>query len=73
MDGRVIKKTQVRMTGTRRLEPGHNASQTCDESTGEAPAPAVARIVDAGPDGALIEITCPCGQVSYVRCDYAPQ
>lgn len=72
MAGRVIKKTQVRMTGSRSLAaPAHDVQQPCETHCGQSTA--AARIVDAGPDGALIEITCSCGQVSYVRCDYAPQ
>ncbi len=68
MVGRVIKKTQVRMAGSRSLEPAGDTPLPC----GDAPAQAGARIVETADDGALIEVTCSCGRVTYVRCDYAP-
>jgi len=30
-----------------------------------------ARIVQTHPQYAIIEVTCPCGKTTYVRCEYA--
>jgi len=30
-----------------------------------------ARIVQTHPQYAIIEVTCPCGKMTYVRCEYA--
>lgn len=75
---RVIKNEQVRMAGPRRLDQAEFAAgngltgtrQTGDALTDTLPTQAAARIVEMGPTSALIEVTCPCGQKSYVRCDY---
>ena len=70
---RVIKNDQVRMAGPRRLD---QASRPAGPPPGgevlmDTPqTQATARIVEMGPASALIEVTCPCGQKSYVRCDY---
>ena len=67
---RVIKNEQVRMAGPRRLDQvGAAAAGGPAGAAGGEPA-AGARIVEMGPTSALIEVTCPCGQKSYVRCDY---
>jgi hypothetical protein len=29
------------------------------------------RIVESHPEYAVIEVTCPCGRTTHVRCDYA--
>jgi len=65
---RVIKNEQVRMAGPRRLDQA--AAGNALAGTLQAEPAAGARIVEMGPTSALIEVTCPCGQKSYVRCDY---
>jgi len=35
-------------------------------------APARIRIAENHPEYALVEMTCSCGKITYVRCDYAP-
>jgi len=40
--------------------------------SGASPAAAGrARIVQSHPDHVVLEITCPCGRTTQVRCDYA--
>jgi hypothetical protein len=33
-------------------------------------APSV-RVTENDPEHAVIEVTCPCGQTTYIRCEYA--
>jgi len=47
------------------------ATATAPETVGCAPEQARARIVENHPDFALVELTCPCGRTTYVRCEYA--
>jgi hypothetical protein len=35
-------------------------------------APSV-RVAQNHPQYAVIEVTCPCGQTTYIRCEYAPK
>lgn len=59
----VLKKSQVRLAPEDSGPPG-------------APTPATrgaqARLLRDGADGAVIEVTCPCGRKVQVRCLYAP-
>jgi hypothetical protein len=59
----VLKKSQVRLAPEDSEGPGAAAP---------AARGARARILSDGPDGAVIEVTCPCGQKTQVRCLYAP-
>jgi len=50
------------------LEPP--AEPRSKEPPAHAGVPAV-RVAQTHPEYAVIEITCPCGKTTYVRCDYA--
>ena len=39
---------------------------------GTGPPQARARIAESNAEYALIELTCACGQTTYLRCDYEP-
>ncbi len=63
MTGGIVKKDNVKMADDPR-------------NLGQAPAgmsspQSAARILEQDEAGALIEITCACGERTYLRCDYA--
>jgi RNA:NAD 2'-phosphotransferase (TPT1/KptA family) len=68
--GHVLKANQVRLDEPVRLTidaaaaPDQGVSRQCRGQ------PRV-RIVETNPDSAVIEVTCSCGKVAHVRCDYA--
>ncbi len=66
---RVLKANEVEMSGTYSLATGSPSSSTALEST-SAQGPAGARIVEQHPQYTLLEITCACGHVMQVKCDY---
>jgi hypothetical protein len=67
---RVLKADEVAVEGPLQLSidpltlPG-------GENPSSASAEARARIVQSHAQYAVIELTCPCGKKSYLRCDYA--
>ncbi|MFW6132403.1 MAG: hypothetical protein ACOC8F_00795 [Planctomycetota bacterium] len=64
----VIKRDRVRLSGRRAIGPAGARA-----SAGEGGSPAgepKARIVEQDQDAALIEVTCPCGRKTYLRCTY---
>ena len=68
--GRILKSSEVEVEGCIRLdlaatEPGPTKSVTAGSP------PARARLVEDHPDFAVIEVTCSCGQKTYLRCEYA--
>jgi hypothetical protein len=66
--GRIIKHHKVEITGSVLLEIDTTA---VSESTGHAGHPAQARIIEQHADRAILEVTCGCGQVVRIQCDYA--
>jgi len=67
----VLKANEVRSAGPMQLplQPGPA------QPAGAAPVasgPACVRIAENHPEYALVEVTCSCGKITYIRCDYAP-
>jgi len=66
-----VKANRVRVDKPLRLgidaagTPGHAGSCASD-------VPARVRITQSGSDFAVVEVTCSCGKVIQVRCEYAP-
>ena len=72
MGRHVLKNSEVQFAGSYQL--GMNAGATAKPSAAtSAPEAAQARIVKAGEDFALLEVTCKCGHTTLVRCEYAAQ
>jgi hypothetical protein len=67
----VLKANEVQPAGPMQLSLDPGAAP----QVGTAPtttAPARVRIAENHPEYALIEVTCSCGKITYVRCDYTP-
>jgi hypothetical protein len=62
----VLKKSQVKLAGPRRIGPGQPLAAA---RTAAAPR---AQIVEQDDSHALIEIICPCGAKALLHCDFAP-
>jgi hypothetical protein len=65
--GHVLKANRVRLEEPLRLSidgtgtPGHRPAM-----------PPRVRIAESSPEFAVLEVTCSCGKVIHVRCEYAP-
>lgn len=66
----VLKNDQVQFAGSFQL---NTDAATAAKPAGPQPGskPVRARIAETGPEFALVEVTCACGQVTFVRCEYA--
>jgi len=60
--GNLIRASRVRLAGRRRIGPPQPAG---------GDAFAGVRLVGQDADGATLEVACPCGRKTYVRCAYA--
>jgi hypothetical protein len=69
--GQVLKANQVRFDEPLRLSIDSAAGPARDGSRPSHGQPRV-RVAETNPDFAVIEVTCSCGAVTYVRCDYVP-
>lgn len=67
---RILKAAQVSLNGPLQLSIDSVAATPC-EGHRSAPAGPTVRLVQNHPEYAIIEITCPCGRSTQVRCDYA--
>lgn len=74
----VIKKDQVLVSGSVRLEPGGDApvrtatpSQTDPHAPDSEPVAQEARIIESNNEYAVIEVICSCGAKSHIQCNYA--
>ncbi len=65
--GRILKSHDVKMEGRFRLDAGQTPQSSGRKGTGAAQV----RIVEKHPEFAVVEVTCPCGEKTGVRCDYA--
>jgi hypothetical protein len=73
---RILKKSQVKASGTVRLTPGHVAPvrTTCSARADVPQAdlqPRSARIVESNDEYAVIEVVCSCGAKNHIQCNYA--
>jgi hypothetical protein len=66
----VLKASEVQLAGSLQLSLDPSAPPQASGSSASA-SPARIRIAENHPEYALIEVTCSCGQSTYVRCDYA--
>jgi hypothetical protein len=70
----VIKNDEVKIAGKVRL--GSSVPRVAPQagSTGAAPqrtsGASSARIVGTGPDHVIVEVTCPCGTKTMLRCNF---
>jgi len=66
----VLKANEVALDGSLRLSMDPVATQGRGGSQ-SAPSNSRIRITEDHPEYAVLEVTCSCGKVTYVRCDYA--
>jgi len=67
----VLKANEVRSAGPMQLSLDPGAALPAGAAP-VASAPARVRIAENHPEYALVEVTCSCGKITYIRCDYAP-
>jgi len=66
----VLKANEVALDGSLRLSMDSVA--TPDRGgLQSAPSNSRIRITENHPEYAVLEVTCSCGKITYVRCDYA--
>jgi hypothetical protein len=73
--GHVLRKNQVKITGSCRLDLDAAHSQQPAAVAKSRPAAASAhvpqvRIVENGLQGVVLECICACGSKTYIQCDY---
>jgi len=66
----ILKAAQVALNSPFQLSIDSVVGPTCQKA-GAASAGATVRLVQDHPEYAIIEIVCPCGRSTQVRCDYA--
>lgn len=69
--GRILKNRNVKIQGRFRLDAGQTPQSSGRKETGAASSPHQVRIVEKHPDFAVVEVTCPCGKKTDIRCEYA--
>jgi len=67
--GRILKRNKVSLTGQRRLSPSVRTPPPGAAPLGNPQG----RIVEQDDFGAIVEVTCGCGQVFHLHCTYAGQ
>jgi len=67
---RILKAAQVVLSDPLRLSIDSVPAGPCAGPHATSGVPTV-RLVQNHPEYAIIEITCPCGRSTQVRCDYA--
>jgi hypothetical protein len=68
--GHVLKANQVRLEEPVRLSIG-GMSATHHPGADATEAPARIRVTESNADFAVLEVTCSCGKVIQVHCEYA--
>jgi hypothetical protein len=66
----ILKAAEVSLDSPVRMSLDPAAMKDCGVSPSSAAASGV-RIVQSQPGHVVIEVTCPCGRTTQVRCDYA--
>lgn len=69
--GNVLKADHVKLEGQLQLDLV-TAQPDIPKAQNAASAAPRARILENQPEFAIIEITCPCGTKTNLRCEYAP-
>lgn len=67
---RILKADEVALEEPLQLSIAP-AAACCGHKPGAASAAPSARVAQSHAEYAVIEVTCPCGQRTYIRCDYA--
>jgi len=67
--GKILKRDAVTITGQREL--GRSAPRS--SGSPHRPARAQGRIVEQNENGAIVEITCGCGEILHLHCTYGNQ
>jgi hypothetical protein len=67
----VLKADEVALQGPLQLSIDPIVPGGCDRVPSASTGPSV-RLAQTHAEYAVIEVTCPCGRTTYVRCDYAP-
>lgn len=67
--GHVLKANQVRVEEPLRLNIDGTGTPSHADSHGPALQPHV-RVAESNGQFAVLEVTCACGRVTHVRCDY---
>jgi RNase P subunit RPR2 len=68
--GHVLKADRVQFEDPFPLRIDRAAGSQCD-GPHRPSVPARIRIAENHPEFAVIEVTCPCGRITHVRCEYA--
>jgi hypothetical protein len=68
--GHVLKANRVRLEEPLRLNIDGTGTLGHAGPHGPATPPRV-RIAESNAEFAVLEVTCPCGKVTHVRCEYA--
>ncbi len=66
----VLKAAEVTLDDPVQLSIDPTTATDCNGSR-SVPAGTRVRVTQSHPDYAMIEVTCSCGRMTYVRCDYA--
>jgi len=66
----VLKASKVALNSPLRLSIDSVPGPSC-EGSGHASGNSTVRLIQNQPEYAIIEIICPCGRSTQVRCDYA--
>ena len=67
--GRILKSDDVKLEGRVHLDAAQPRVSAAQKNTAALAAPQ-AHIVESQPEFAVVEITCPCGTKTYLRCEY---
>jgi hypothetical protein len=66
----VLKAKEVRFDGAFQLGLRPSVSSPSGKRSGGSESAKI-RIAENHPDYAIVEVICPCGKITYVRCDYS--
>ncbi len=67
--GNILKSSDVKLEGRFHLDVDPINVPSSQEKAVHSATPQV-RIVESCPQFAVLELTCPCGNKSYIRCEY---
>ncbi len=70
MTRHVLKNNEVQLAGSFQLNMGKAGPTRPTASQPESKSVRV-RLAETHPEFAIVEVTCSCGQITLVRCEYA--
>ncbi|MBN2136666.1 MAG: hypothetical protein JW720_02555 [Sedimentisphaerales bacterium] len=68
--GNILKSAEVTVSGSFKLDAAQPTHAIPPQQTKKHNVPPNARIIENTPEYAVIEITCPCGEKTHLKCDY---